>query len=277
MGLLGFAAVICTGDIVQTIESAPVPIITDISSELKPTQAPTETPTPRSTNTPRPTKTEAPIGGPVYPTSTPTIEPSPTPPETFTPEPTLTPTPVPTETPIPFTPTLEPTIALPTWTPEPPPPTATETPPPPPPTATEVPPPPETPPMIAGQIPTLEQIANCPAGVFPEAPGLPQWAVDNGQAFGLIMQKDVGGPLLVQVQQVLNNEMISMNLSEVVRLNIRQIIDRSRYPLYNNSWTQVVAPYTINQAYQYLSIGSHVWVFGNPGQRVLMIYCDAVQ
>ena len=127
MGLLGFAAVICTGDIVQTIESAPVPIITDISSELKPTQAPTETPTPRSTNTPRPTKTEAPIGGPVYPTSTPTIEPSPTPPETFTPEPTLTPTPVPTETPIPFTPTLEPTIALPTWTPEPPPPTLEST------------------------------------------------------------------------------------------------------------------------------------------------------
>jgi len=42
MGLLGFAAAACTGDIVEPIKPTPAPTITDISSELEPTPSPAE-------------------------------------------------------------------------------------------------------------------------------------------------------------------------------------------------------------------------------------------
>ena len=105
------------------------------------------------------------------------------------------------------------------------------------PTPTETPRPP-TPPMVAGQVPTLEQIANCPAGLFPEAPGVAPWAATHGQAFGLLVGKGPG-QFEVSVEQVYDGQVVTVDLSDFERLLIRQVIDRSRYPLCDDSWAQI--------------------------------------
>lgn len=137
-------------------------------------------------------------------------------------------------------------------------------------------------PPFESVIPTLDRIANCAGGVFPEAVAVPELTHNNNQPFGLIVEKGSSESLSVKVQEVFGGEIVDVNLSGVNEIIFREVFDRERYAKgETTSFSQVNIkngqPYGIKDVHPYLAVGTHIWYFEDDIiRKVLMIYCDAV-
>lgn len=127
---------------------------------------------------------------------------------------------------------------------------------------------------------TLDRIAKCANGIFPEHPSVLSRSKDNNWPYGLVFEKDNTDNPILKVENIYDGSRVDVDLGEIDKFYYREIFDRQGYKQgkrvsFGQKSFSIGEPFTVDDLYDSVAIGSHVWVpYAQVNGLGLFIYCD---